>query len=241
MKLSVNIDHSATLRQARRALEPDPVHVASLAEMAGASGIVVHLRGDRRHVQERDLELLRKTIKTKLNLEMASTQEMVRIALNYKPDLSTLVPERAEELTTEGGLDVVTHFDHLKTVVNLLKAGEIEVSIFVDPDEEQIKACHKLGVSIIEINTGKYAEAKISQRQEEISKIERCAKLARKLGLRVTAGHGLDYRNVVPIVRIPEIEELSIGFSIMARALYVGIERAVKEMIELIRIYRQTF
>ncbi len=241
MKLSVNVDHSATLRQARRAVEPDPVQVALMAEMAGASGIIVHLRGDRRHIQERDIELLRKTIKTKLNLEMASTQEMVRIALNYKPDLSTLVPERVEELTTEGGLDVITHFDHLKTVVSQLKAGEIEVSIFVDPDEEQIKACHKLGVSTIEINTGKYAEAKSTQRQEEISKIERCARLARKLGLKIAAGHGLDYRNIVPIIKIPEIEELSIGFSIMARALYVGVERAVKEMLELIRIYRQTF
>ncbi len=241
MMLSVNVDHSATLRQARRASEPDPIQVALLAEMAGANGIIVHLRGDRRHIQERDLELLRKTVKTKLNLEMASTQEMVRIALHYKPDISTLVPERTEELTTEGGLDVITHFEHLKTVVNQLRAGDIEVSIFVDPDEDQIKACHKLGVPIIEINTGIYSEAKGSKRADEIIKIERCAKLAKKLGLRVAAGHGLDYRNVVPIIKIPEIEELSIGFSIMARALYVGVERAVKEMLELIKIYRQSF
>ncbi len=240
MMLSVNVDHSATLRQARRASEPDPIQVALLAEMAGANGIIVHLRGDRRHIQERDLELLRKTIKTKLNLEMASTQEMVRIALHHKPDISTLVPERTEELTTEGGLDVITHFEHLKTVVNQLRAGDIEVSIFVDPDEDQIKACHKLGVPIIEINTGIYSEAKGSKKTDEIIKIERCAKLAKKLGLRVAAGHGLDYRNVAPIIKIPEIEELSIGFSIMARALYVGVERAVKEMLELIKIYRES-
>ncbi|MGQ9618186.1 MAG: pyridoxine 5'-phosphate synthase [Candidatus Aminicenantia bacterium] len=238
MRLSVNVDHSATLRQARRALEPDPIRIALLAEMAGASGIIVHLRGDRRHIQERDLELLRKTVKTKLNLEMAATQEMIRIALNHKPDVSTLVPERVEELTTEGGLDVITHFEHLKTVVNQLKTGDIEVSIFVDPDEEQIKACHKLGVSTIEINTGKYADARGIQRTEELSKIERCAKFAKKLDLNVSAGHGLDYRNVIPIIIIQEIDELSIGFSIISRAMYVGIEKAVKEMLELIREYR---
>jgi pyridoxine 5-phosphate synthase len=231
VRLGVNVDHIATLRQARKAGEPDPVAAAILAELAGADGITVHLRADRRHIQDRDLEVLRRTVRTKLNLEMAASPPMVTLAATCKPDHATLVPERREELTTEGGLDVVLNQSLIrKTVVDLREAG-IAVSIFVDPDYEQIRAIAKLEVGTIEINTAKYSEArKEEQAVAEADKVAQAARTAAKLGLRVLAGHGLDYRNVGRIVAIPEIEEFNIGHSIVARAALVGMERAVREM-----------
>nr|BAL58209.1 pyridoxine 5-phosphate synthase [uncultured prokaryote] len=235
MKLGVNVDHVATLRQARRINEPDPVTAAMIAEMAGADSIIMHLREDRRHIQDRDLELARKMIKTKLNLEMAATQEMVKIALDIRPDVSTIVPERREELTTEGGLDVIANADHLRKVVKLLQDAEIRVSLFVDPDPDQIKAAHRLGVESIEIHTGRYAEARREEeRKKRLMEIAESARFASKLKLFVAAGHGLNYTNVQDIARIEEIEELNIGHSIIGRAVFVGIERAVREMKEII-------
>jgi pyridoxine 5-phosphate synthase len=235
MRLAVNVDHFATLRQARRGNEPDPVLVALIAEQAGAEGIVIHLRGDRRHIQERDLRLLREVVKTKLNLEMAATREMKKIALVIKPDVVSLVPERREELTTQGGLNAVAGLRHLGPFIRDLKKAGIRISIFVDPDPGQINACARLGVDLIEINTGKFADLKPgAQRDRALKKIKQAAILGHNLGLEVHAGHGLDYRNVADIVAIPEIAELSIGFSIVARAAVVGIDRAVREMIALL-------
>lgn len=236
MRLAVNIDHIATIRQARKADEPDPVAAAVICELAGAQGITVHLRSDRRHIQDRDVELLKKVVATRLNVEMAATREMVRIAQAFKPHQVTLVPERREELTTEGGLDVVLHAGNVqKAVRELLDAG-IDVSIFIDPDLEQIRACQKIGVPRIEINTGKYADNwRRKEAKDELEKIETAAKGARKLGMVVLAGHGLTYRNIEPIARLEQIEELNIGHSIVARASLVGLERAVREMIALMR------
>ncbi len=234
-KLGVNVDHIATIRQARRIDEPDPVFAAFLAEQAGANSIVCHLREDRRHIQDRDLELLRKTVKTRLNLEMAPVEEMVRIALNVHPDQVTLVPERREEITTEGGLDVVSLFNSLQSKVKILKEAGIVVSLFIDPDPEQVKASHKIGADAIELHTGRYAEAKKPElMREEWEKIRDMSKLGRKLGLVVHAGHGLNYRNVQQIAAIDEIEELNIGHSIVVRAVFVGFEKAVKDMLTLI-------
>jgi pyridoxine 5-phosphate synthase len=231
MRLAVNVDHFATLRQARRDKEPDPVLVALLAEQAGAEGIVIHLRGDRRHIQERDLRLLRDVVKTKLNLEMAATKDMKKIALRVKPDVVSLVPERQEELTTEGGLNAVAGQRHLGPFIRDLKKAGIRVSIFVDPDPGQINACSRLGVNLIEINTGKFADLKAGPtRDRALKKIRQAATLGHNLGLEVHAGHGLDYRNVTDITAVPEIVELSIGFSIVARAAVVGIGQAVREM-----------
>lgn len=235
MRLGVNLDHVATVREARKTIEPDPVQAAVLAELGGADGITVHLRGDRRHIQERDVELLKKTIKTRLNVEIAPTDEMIEIMLEILPHQVTLVPERREEITTEGGLDVVLQMDYLKPKINRLKGAGIEVSIFVDPDIEQIKAAGKLMVEAIEINTGKYAEAEKDKVLTELEAIENAAKLGRRIGLKVYAGHGLNYRNVRPIVEIAEIEELNIGHSIVARSIFVGMERAVREMKALLR------
>ncbi len=236
MKLGVNLDHIGTIREVRKAKEPDPVQAALLAELGGADGITVHLRGDKRHIKERDVELLRKVVKTRLNLEMAATEQAAELALRFMPDQATLVPERREEVTTEGGLDVILQGEFIKPQIsNLLSAG-IEVSIFVDPDPDQVRACAKVGVRAIEINTGKYADGENPER--ELENIEKSAKLACKLGLRVLAGHGLNYRNVTPIVRVEEIEELNIGHSIISRAVYVGLERAVREMKELVGKYR---
>ncbi len=235
-KLGVNIDHVATVREARKIDIPDPVYAAVLAELGGADGITVHLRGDRRHIKERDVEILSKTIKTRLNIEMATTTEMLEIACKVKPYSVTLVPEKKEEITTEGGLDVILHFSTLKNLVKEYKSHDIKVSIFVDPDNEQIKRCSKLEVDIIEINTGKYAEAETErERKMELEKIKNAARFAAKSGLKVAAGHGLNYRNVKPIANIPEIFELNIGHAIVARAVLVGMERAVREMKELIR------
>jgi len=235
MRLAVNIDHFATLREARKATEPEPVLVALLAEQAGAHGIVCHIRADRRHIKERDLRLLRDAVKTKLNVEMAATEEMKKVALEIKPDVVSLVPERPEELTTEGGLKVAANRKvlgpHIKT---LAKAG-IRTSIFIDTNLDEIAAARELGVDLIEINTGKYAELKEGRaRDKALAAVRKAAEFGHKLGIEVHGGHGLDYRNVGPIVAIPEIGELSIGFSIVARAAVVGIERAVWEMLDLL-------
>ena len=235
-RLSVNIDHIATIRQARRGTEPDPVTAAVLAELAGAEGIIAHLREDRRHVQDRDLHLLRETVQTKLNMEMAATEEMQRIALNIKPNFSTLVPEKREELTTEGGLEVASRVDFLKAYVARLQEGGIIVSLFVDPDERQIAASKKIGADWVEIHTGAYANAKTEKdRYLEFVKIAEAAKLASSLGLVIGAGHGLNYANARRIAHIPEVSELNIGHSIISRAAFVGMERAVREMSQLVK------
>jgi len=234
-RLSVNIDHIATIRQARKGDEPDPVAAALLAELAGAEGIIAHLREDRRHVQDRDLRLLRQIVRTKLNMEMAATDEMLRIAREVKPCFSTLVPEKREELTTEGGLEVVSRIDFLKSYINGLKEAGITVSLFVDPDEDQIAASKKTGADWVELHTGAYANARVEQdREGELAKIAEAARLAASLGLRVGAGHGLNYLNVRRIADIPEVEELNIGHSIISRAALVGMDRAVREMRALI-------
>ena len=235
-RLGVNVDHVATVRQARRAPEPDPVQAALLAELGGADGITVHLRSDRRHIQDRDVEILRQTVKTRLNVEMAATQEMLRIALTVKPDQATLVPERREELTTEGGLDVVLNSIQLKPVVKTLSEAGIEVSLFVDPDPEQMKEARKIDAHAVEINTASYADARDARsREEALRRIGDVVRLGRKLSLAVHAGHGLTYRNVGQVAALPEIAELNIGHSIVARAVLVGFERAVREMAEQIR------
>ncbi len=229
--LSVNVDHIATIRQARRGQEPDPAHAAVLAELAGASGITVHLREDRRHIQDRDLEVLRRLVKTKLNLEMAITEDMIRIALAVRPDMATLVPERREELTTEGGLDVHGHLDAVTQAVRALREGVV-VSLFIDPDQDQLSAAARTGADLVELHTGAYAEASEHKAQQgEMARLIKTAILARELGLRVSAGHGLNYRNVGPVAAIPEVEELNIGHSVIARSALVGMERAVREML----------
>ena len=235
-RLGVNIDHVATLRQARRVPDPDPVQAAILAELAGADGITVHLRSDRRHIQDRDVEILRQVVKTRLNLEMAATQEMLKIALTAKPHQVTLVPERREEITTEGGLDVVLNSVQLKPAVKMLEEGGIHVSVFVDPDLEQVKEAHRIDAHAIEINTAAYADARDDQgREAALRKTLDAARFGRKLGLAVHAGHGLTYWNVKAIAGIAEISELNIGHNIVARAVLVGMERAVREMREAMR------
>jgi pyridoxine 5-phosphate synthase len=234
-RLSVNIDHIATLRQARKGIEPDPIAAAVLAELSGALGIIAHLREDRRHVQDRDLRLLRETVQTKLNLEMAATDEMQRIALEVKPDFSTLVPEKREELTTEGGLEVASRADLMRSFISPLQKAGITVSLFIDPDEKQIAASKKSGADWVELHTGAYANARTGKdRDREFARIAEGAGLAASLGLRVGAGHGLNYVNVQRIAGIPEVEELNIGHSIISRAALVGLGRAVREMIGLI-------
>ena len=235
-KLGLNVDHVATVRQARGGMEPDPVIAAAIGEMAGAEGITIHLREDRRHIQDRDLEILRRTIKTKLNLEMAATQEMVNIALKTKPDQVTLVPEKRQELTTEGGLDVILNLKSIRDAVKRLRDGGIVTSLFVDPHQEQIKAANKTGADYIEIHTGAYAEAATWKEQEhELEAIDTAIKLARKVGMGVNAGHGLNYVNIKAIAALGGIEEYNIGHSIMARAMLVGMDRAVRDMVDLIK------
>jgi pyridoxine 5-phosphate synthase len=235
-KLGLNVDHIATVRQARGGIEPDPVTAAALGELAGAEGITIHLREDRRHIQDRDLEILRRTVKTKLNLEMAATQEMVRIALKVKPEQVTLVPEKRQELTTEGGLDVIVHAKLITDAVKRLHDGGIVVSLFVDPNQEQIKSANKTGADCIEIHTGAYAEAVDWPNQErELEAIDTAIKLARKVGLGVNAGHGLNYVNIKALAAIGGIEEYNIGHSVIARAMLVGLDRAVRDMVELIK------
>jgi pyridoxine 5-phosphate synthase len=235
-RLGVNIDHVATVRQARGVLYPDPIAAAGIVELAGADGIVCHLREDRRHIQDRDLRILREIIQTRLNLEMAATEEMIRIALATKPNIVTLVPEKREELTTEGGLDVIKFFPSLKKAIQRLQKGGIPVSLFVDPKKDQIKASEGVGAEVIEIHTGHYCDAKTPlQEDEELKKILDAVAEASHRNLQIAAGHGLNYVNVQRIAEIKEIEELNIGHSIIARAVLVGLDRAVREMIALIK------
>jgi pyridoxine 5-phosphate synthase len=230
-RLGVNVDHVATLRQSRRTSYPDPVQAAMLAELAGADQITIHLREDRRHIQERDLQILRKTVQTRLNLEMAATQEMVKIAYEAKPDSCTLVPERREELTTEGGLDAAGNRDAIRKVVKTLKDAEIFVSLFIDPDVDQVRAAHRVEADVVELHTGRYCDARLAQdRRRELARVVDAAKAAAKLGLQVAAGHGLNYQNVQPVCAISEIEEFNIGHAIVGHAIMVGMERAVREM-----------
>ena len=235
-RLGVNIDHVATVRQARGVLYPDPITAAGIVELAGADGIVCHLREDRRHIQDRDLRMLREIVQTRLNLEMAATEEMIRIALATKPNMVTLVPEKREELTTEGGLDVIKFFTPLKRATQRLHKGGIPVSLFVDSKRDQIKASEEVGADVIEIHTGHYCDAVTpSQGDEELKKILDAVAEAARGNLQIAAGHGLNYVNVRRIAEIKEIEELNIGHSIIARAVLVGLDRAVREMIELIK------
>lgn len=233
MHLAVNIDHIATLREARKAREPEPLAAALVAEMAGARGITVHLRTDRRHIKERDLALLRQAIATKLNVEMAVTDDMARVALQVRPDQVTLVPERPQELTTEGGLDVVAHAAAVKDFTARMHQDGIRVSIFLDADADQVRAAKSAGADAVEINTGKYAEATTAV-DAELTRIAESAALAHRQGLEVLAGHGLNYTNVAAITRVREIVELNIGHSIVARAAIVGMDRAVRDMVALL-------
>jgi pyridoxine 5-phosphate synthase len=235
MKLGLNIDHIATIRQARRAREPEPVTAALIAELAGAEGITVHLRGDRRHIQDRDVELLRQVIATRLNVEMAATTEMVGIACRVKPDQVTLVPERPDEVTTTGGLDVVQHASAVRDAVTACRAAGIKVSVFIDAIPEQVDASKAAGADAIEINTGPYADAPEPERPAGLTLIALAAERAARADLEVLAGHGLNYVNVTPIVRLPHIVELNIGHAIIARAAFVGLDRAVREMVGLLR------
>jgi pyridoxine 5-phosphate synthase len=235
-RLGVNIDHVATVRQARGVTYPDPVTAAGIVELAGADGIVCHLREDRRHIQDRDLKLLREVVQTHLNLEMAATEEMIRIALTTQPDIVTLVPEKREELTTEGGLDVIKSFRSLKKAIQRLQKGRIPVSLFIDPRSDQIKASEGVGANAIEIHTGHYCDAKtLTQADEELKKILDAVGEASHCNLQIAAGHGLSYVNVRRIAEIKQIEELNIGHSIISRAVLVGLDRAVREMMVLIK------
>lgn len=230
IRLGVNIDHVATVRQARRTYEPDPVAAAVLATLGGADGITVHLREDRRHIQDRDVELLRQTVNTRLNLEMATADEIVAIAVRVRPDEATLVPEKRQELTTEGGLNVAEHADAVRAATDRLKSAGIVVSLFVDADIEQVDMAKAVGADAVEFHTGTYADARGEAVESELAKLRTATAHAVQRGLRVHMGHGLNYQNVPPIVRIPGVEELNIGHSIVSRAVLVGLERAVGDM-----------
>ena len=234
-ELAVNVDHVATLRQARGAAYPEPVAAALAAETAGADAIVVHLREDRRHIQERDVRILRQVIKTRLILEMAATSEMLGIALDIKPDTVTLVPEKREELTTEGGLDLITHQTHISEAVSTLKNAGMKACIFIDPDLDQIKVAHKIDADSIEIHTGAFCDARTDyDRQKEFSRIVDAAKIGTKLHLGVHAGHGICYRSINAFKGLSEISEYSIGHSIVSQAIMTGMDRAVRDMKQLI-------
>ena len=234
IRLGVNLDHIVTIREARKENYPDPVQAALLAELAGADNITCHLREDRRHIQDRDLFLLKETIKTKLNLEMAATEEMLEIAKEILPDYVTIVPEKREEVTTEGGLDLKSNVQYLKSFVGNLKDSNIEVSAFIDPLSEQINYSKEIGFDFIELHTGKYAELSGSEQYKELQRIIESTHLANDLGLVVNAGHGLNYNNVKKIASINNMNELNIGHSIVARALAIGLEKSVREMKSLI-------
>lgn len=235
MKLGVNIDHVATLRELRQGIEPEPVFAALMVQSAGADSIVVHLREDRRHIKERDLYILKEVVKIKLNLEMSIACDIVEIACKVKPAQATLVPEKRQEITTEGGLDVVSNFKRIKQALNKLERAGIAVSLFIDPDKNQIEAAKNIGVRMIELHTGRYADARDQKEQDRYFKeIETASRYAKDKGLEVFAGHGLNYYNVSRIAKIKDIEELNIGYSIVCRAVLVGLERAVKEMKALI-------
>jgi pyridoxine 5-phosphate synthase len=231
-RLHVNVDHVATLRQARGIDYPDPIPAASICEMAGAQGITIHLREDRRHIIDRDLEIMRKVVTTVLNLEMAATDEMIGIARAVRPDICTLVPEKREERTTEGGLVVAGDLDSVTTAVRFLKEAGISVSLFIDPNRREIEASRETGADIVELHTGDYCGASVADRARQMDRLSEAAIIAADLGLRVAAGHGLNYHNVAPVARIPEIKELNIGHSIIARAVFSGLENAVRQMLE---------
>jgi pyridoxine 5-phosphate synthase len=236
VKLAINVDHVATLRQARGIDEPDPVLAAGICELAGAAGIVVHLREDRRHIQDRDVEILRRTVKTKLNLEMGANEEIIQIALRLKPDMVTLVPEKRQELTTEGGLEVAGQLQHLSGVIARMRDAAIPVSLFINPDPAQITAAAKAGATFVEIHTGRYSDAKNEAEQErEFALIASAVDAAHAAGLKINAGHGLNYLNTPRIAALDKIEELSIGHAVMARAIFVGLDQAVREMLALCR------
>ena len=236
VRLGVNVDHVATVREARKGRLPDPIAAAIAAEMAGADGIVCHLQEDRRHIKDKDLYLLKELVKTHLNLEMAATDEMVKIATEVVPDMVTLVPERRQEVTTEGGLDVIANQEYLQEAIVILRANNIVVSLFIDPNIQQIKAAARVGADYVELHTGQYANAEsLNVIQDELDKIRSMSAAAAKLRLGVSAGHGLNYQNVHEIAAIPEIEELNIGHSIVAKAIMVGMEQAVRDMLALIR------
>ena len=236
MRLAVNIDHIATLREARGGIEPDPIEGARICELAGAKGIVCHLREDRRHINDQDVKRLRKTIKTRLDLEMAATAEIIRIAVGVHPDLVTLVPERRQELTTEGGLDVKKNLKHLSNTIKVFHNHGIPVSLFIDPIPDQIKAAAEIGTDIVEIHTGEYANARTQkQARHQLKRVREMANLGRSLGLRVNAGHGLDYINIRPFSAIEAIEEVSIGHAIITRSILVGLDAAVREMARLVK------
>lgn len=244
-KLNVNIDHVATIREARKTIEPSIITAAVVCEQAGAHGITVHLRGDRRHIQDRDIEILREVITTYLNVEMAATEEMLNIALRTKPDAVSLVPESPDEITTEGGLDVINNFENVKNAATKLKDAGIFVSLFIDPDLEQIEAAKGVGAQQVELCTAEFAELTLSARAahgegaeraaQEVKRIKQAAERAKSLGLIVAAGHGLTYRNIGALAAIPEITEFNIGHNIISRAVFVGLNQAVREMIEAIQ------
>lgn len=236
MKFSINVDHVATLRNARGEVQPDPVTFALMAEQFGVDGIVVHLREDRRHINDRDVRLLRELITTKLDLEMAATDEIIKIACEIQPELATLVPEKRQELTTEGGLNVIDNLNHIKKAIITLHESDIPVSLFVEPDINQIDAAVEINADIVELHTGNYANAiEEDEMYDELERIRQAAKHAKKLGLGVNAGHGLNYLNIKEFKAIEDIDEVSIGQAIIARAVFVGVEKAVKEMIELLK------
>ncbi|MGD1007509.1 MAG: pyridoxine 5'-phosphate synthase [Ignavibacteriaceae bacterium] len=236
MRFSLNIDHIATLRNARGVEQPDPVTAALIAEQAGVDGIVVHLREDRRHINERDVRLLRELITTKLDLEMAATEEIIKIACDVGPELSTIVPENRKELTTEGGINVIDNISHLKDTIKELHGSEILVSLFIEPSIDQIDAAAEIETDFIEIHTGVFANAVTEEEQfDELDKIRTSVKHAKKLGLGVNAGHGLDYRNIKVFREIPDIDEVSIGYAVISRAVFVGLKEAIQEMIRLFK------
>ncbi|HEU4452171.1 MAG TPA: pyridoxine 5'-phosphate synthase [Longimicrobium sp.] len=241
MRLYVNIDHVATVRQARGTDEPDPVRAAVLCELGGADGLTVHLREDRRHIQDRDVDLLMKTARTVINLELAAASEVLELAVAWKPMQATLVPERRQEVTTEGGLALGTPeaLRGIGDAVRRLKGAGIRTSLFIDPDADAVRASAELGAEAIELHTGEYALARGAERAEQLARLRRAAALGRSVGLAVHAGHGLTYENVAPVARIEEIEELNIGHSIVSRAVLVGIERATREMVDLLRRVRR--
>lgn len=235
MKLAVNVDHIATIREARGEIEPDPVTASAVCEIAGAEGIVCHLREDRRHINDRDVRLLRETVKTKFDLEMAATDEMAKIACEVLPDLVTIVPESRKELTTEGGLNILSIQPKLREIVSLMKERGILVSLFVDPTPEAVDLSLEAGADIVEIHTGRYANSTDEKSQViELGKVASVSRMASEMGLIVTAGHGLNYYNVFPFVNIPEIREVSIGHSIISRAVFTGLDKAVRDMVKIV-------
>lgn len=234
VELGVNIDHVATVRQARKTYEPDPVWAATLSELGGADGITVHLREDRRHIQDRDVRVLRETVSIKLNLEMACHSEIVGIACQVKPDQATIVPERREEVTTEGGLDILAARGSVERVIKQLQDAGIYVSLFLDPDPPQLDAAAEMGAQAVELHTGSYALAKGPAQHAELAKLTSAGRLIRERGMGLHAGHGLNYHNVIPVASIPEMHELNIGHAIVARAVMIGMEKAVRQMKDLL-------